>query len=240
MGNPLMKVNKEQKKFKGGKYIKSIVYGGLDGIVTTFAVVSGVAGASLAMKVVIILGFSNLLADGFSMAVGDYLSSKSENEYNSGLKKQKSREVIENIDDEIESLVSAYENQGMSTQDAQSIAYTLAKYETSFIDQRVTNGHGGDEIKDGPLKNAIITFFSFFIFGMTPLLVYVLSMFVPVLNDHVFFVASVLTGVTLFLLGALKSLITQSNWLRSGLEMLVIGGLAAVSAYLIGYILGGI
>ena len=130
MGNPLIK--KEQKKFKGGKYIKSIVYGGLDGIVTTFAVVSGVAGASLAMKVVIILGFSNLLADGFSMAVGDYLSSKSENEYNHGLKKQKSREVVENIDDEIESLVNAYENQGMSTKDAQSIAYTLAKYETSF------------------------------------------------------------------------------------------------------------
>ncbi|CZR00107.1 VIT1/CCC1 transporter family protein [Trichococcus collinsii] len=240
MGNPLIKVNKEQKKFKGGKYIKSIVYGGLDGIVTTFAVVSGVAGASLAMKVVIILGFSNLLADGFSMAIGDYLSSKSENEYNSGLKKQKSREVIENIDDEIASLVSAYENQGMSTQDAQSIAYTLAKYESSFIDQRITNGHGGEEIQEGPLKNAIVTFLSFFFFGMTPLLVYVLSMFVPVLNDHVFFVASVLTGVTLFILGALKSRITHSNWLRSGLEMLVIGGLAAVAAYLIGYVLGGI
>lgn len=238
MGDPLIK--KEQKKFKGGKYIKSIVYGGLDGIVTTFAVVSGVAGASLAMKVVIILGFSNLLADGFSMAVGDYLSSKSENEYNQGLKKQKSREVVENIDNEIESLVNAYENQGMSTKDAQSIAYTLAKYETSFVDQRITNGHGGDEIQDGPLKNAIVTFFSFFIFGMTPLLVYVLSMFVPALNEHVFFVASVLTGVTLFLLGALKSLITHSNWLRSGLEMLTIGGLAAVSAYLIGFILGGI
>ncbi|HEX5351292.1 MAG TPA: VIT1/CCC1 transporter family protein [Trichococcus sp.] len=238
MGNPLVK--EEQKKFKGGKYIKSIVYGGLDGIVTTFAVVSGVAGASLAMKVVIILGFSNLLADGFSMAVGDYLSSKSENEYNLGLKKQKSREVVENIDDEIESLVNAYENQGMSTKDAQSIAYTLAKYETSFVDQRITNGHGSDEVQEGPLKNAVVTFFSFFIFGMTPLLVYVLSMFVPVLNDNVFLVASVLTGVTLFLLGALKSLITQSNWLRSGLEMFIIGGLAAVSAYLIGYILGGI
>lgn len=70
-----------QSRSRGGKYIKSLVYGGLDGIITTFAVVSGVAGASLAVRVVIILGFANLLADGISMAVGDYLSTKSENEY---------------------------------------------------------------------------------------------------------------------------------------------------------------
>ena len=70
------------KRSRGGKHIKSLVYGGLDGIITTFAVVSGVAGASLAVRVVIILGSANLLADGISMAVGDYLSTKSENEYN--------------------------------------------------------------------------------------------------------------------------------------------------------------
>lgn len=75
---------------------------------------------------------------------------------------------------------------------------------------------------------------------MIPLLTYVLAMFLPFLHDNAFVIASVLAGMTLFLLGSLKSRITQSNWLRSGLEMLGIGGLAAVAAYVIGFILGGI
>lgn len=68
-------------KAKNGSYLKSMVYGGLDGIITTFAVVAGVVGASLESAVILILGFANLVADGISMAVGDYMSSKSEQEY---------------------------------------------------------------------------------------------------------------------------------------------------------------
>ena len=68
------------------------MYGGLDGIITTFAVVAGVAGASLSSGVVLILGFANLIADGLSMAIGDYLSTKAENEYN---KAERAREKWE-------------------------------------------------------------------------------------------------------------------------------------------------
>ncbi len=70
------------KKSLQKTYLSEFVYGGIDGIVTTFAVISGVLGASLQVSVVLILGFANLFADGFSMAVSDYLSSKSENEVN--------------------------------------------------------------------------------------------------------------------------------------------------------------
>ena len=59
------------------KYLPQFVYGGIDGIVTTFAVVSGSAGASLSPKVVLILGFANLFADGFSMSVGAFMAEKS-------------------------------------------------------------------------------------------------------------------------------------------------------------------
>ena len=60
------------------KYIKDIVYGANDGLVTTFAVVAGVVGANLPTTIILIVGFANLLADGFSMAVSDYLGTKSE------------------------------------------------------------------------------------------------------------------------------------------------------------------
>ncbi len=63
-----------------GRYIKDIIYGANDGIVTTFAVVAGSVGAGLSVKVILILGFSNLLADGFSMGAGNYLGSRSEKE----------------------------------------------------------------------------------------------------------------------------------------------------------------
>ena len=66
---------------KTGKYLKDAVYGANDGIVTTFAVIAGVAGAALSPVVVIILGIANLLADGFSMAASNFLSSRSERDF---------------------------------------------------------------------------------------------------------------------------------------------------------------
>lgn len=226
------------KRFEGGEYIKSMVYGGLDGIITTFAVVSGVAGATLAVRVVIILGFSNLLADGFSMAVGDYLSSKSEKEYRTGVEDQTEREVVENYSDEVDRMSQSYQNKGLSEEDAETISHTLAKYDEPFISQIVNQKYGSDSGVKNPIKNATVTFFSFFIFGLIPLLAYVFSSFSTFMMENAFLLASILTGITLFILGALKSRVTQSNWFRSGLEMLLVGGLAAIVAYLVGYLLG--
>lgn len=228
----------KKRRFEGGEYVKSMVYGGLDGIITTFAVVSGVAGASLAIRIVIILGFSNLLADGFSMAVGDYLSSKSEKEYRAGVEYQTEREVIENYSDSVAHMAQSYQSQGLSEEDAQSISNTLAKYDTPFVDQIVNQKYGNDSGVENPIKNAVVTFSSFFIFGLIPLLAYVFSMISPFMRENAFLLASILTGITLFILGTLKSRVTQSSWLRSGLEMLAIGGLAAIVAYLVGFILG--
>ena len=64
-----------------GGYLRDFVYGANDGIITTFAVVAGVAGANLSASVVLILGFANLLADGFSMAMSNYLGEKSNRDF---------------------------------------------------------------------------------------------------------------------------------------------------------------
>ncbi len=161
------------------RYLKSLVYGGLDGIITTFAVVAGVAGASLSSGIILILGLANLLADGFSMAVGDYLSTRA-----------------------------------------------LREYE-------------GDSTKSKiPLKNAFYTFFSFLIFGLIPLLAFIVSYFTFINNPLLFSV--VLTLISLFLLGVIKSKVTGKHPIISGLETLLIGGLAAGVAYIVGYLLSGL
>jgi predicted membrane protein (TIGR00267 family) len=167
------------------RYIKSIVYGGMDGIITTFAIVAGVAGASLASSIVLILGFANLIADGISMATGDYLSNKSE--------------------------VEASKNKN--------------------IFKKVSSGKRLFRIS--PLKSGVVTFFSFVVFGFVPLLAYVLRF------DNAFQISIVLTFIALFLLGASKCKITNKGWFISGIETLVIGGVAAGASYYIGYLISG-
>lgn len=230
---------KRKRPAPSGKNIKSMVYGGLDGIITTFAVVAGVAGASLEMRVVLILGMANLLADGFSMAVGDYLSSKSENEYDSGIQGKQRAEILADPEVAASQLQERYVAEGFAPADAQTLVQTLSKYDRQFAEFFMEKRQEEAENTIPPLQNAIVTFFSFLFFGLVPLLAYVFTLIFPPLREQAFLLASVLTAITLFILGALKSVITRTNWLKSGLEMLVIGGLAAIVAYLVGFLLGG-
>lgn len=223
-----------------GKYIKSLVYGGLDGIITTFAVVAGVAGASLNFGVVLILGFANLIADGLSMAIGDYLSTKAEIEYQQIERERETWEVEHYPEGEKQEMIELYMAKGISKEDANKMMDILSKYKEAWIDVMMVEELGIVENDESPINNALVTFFSFVIFGFIPLVAYVASTFIPGMGDSTFVVACVLTGITLFSLGALKVKVTEKNWFTSGLEMLVVGGIAAMAAYFIGKLLSGL
>lgn len=90
------------------------------------------------------------------------------------------------------------------------------------------------------MGNALATFLSFAIFGFLPIAAYVLALFIPALKSAQFTLACLLTGATLFGLGAFKTTITGKSWLVSGLEMLFVGGIAAAAAYGMGLLLGGL
>jgi vacuolar iron transporter family protein len=153
-----------------GRYLPDLVYGANDGVITTFAVICGVVGAALSNQVILILGFANLVADGFSMGASNYLSRRS------------------------------YEDE--SLRDARRPA----------------------------VRHGTATLLSFLAVGAVPLLAY-LS---PLPDSARFPTALGLTFVTLFVFGAARSIITKVGWLRSGMEMLIVGAVAAVVAYLIG------
>lgn len=223
-----------------GQYIKSLIYGGLDGIITTFAVVAGVAGAHLAAGVVLILGFANLIADGLSMAIGDYLSTKAEREYKQTERVRELWEVENYPEGEKREMVELYMSKGVSEEDAKTVVEILSQHKEGWVDIMMVEELGIVEDDESPLKNALVTFFSFIVFGFIPVLAYVLARFIPVLTKSMFFTAAVLTGVTLFALGALKTKVTEKNWFTSGLEMLIVGGIAAAAAYGIGALLSGL
>jgi VIT1/CCC1 family predicted Fe2+/Mn2+ transporter len=230
----------EQHGGASHQYIGDMVYGGLDGIVTTFAVVSGVAGANLGSGVILILGLANLLADGLSMATGAYLSLKSEMEYYDREREREAWEVEHFPEGERAELVEVYKAKGYSADDAKRLVEIQTKDETLWVDAMMVHELGllPDERK--PVLSALATLGAFIVAGSLPLLIYLLGLFLPVDPAVSFPVAMALSGVALFALGASKVFVTERNWLRSGLEMLVVGGLAAAVAYLVGYLLAGL
>ncbi len=229
----------EEHQQAHGQYIKSAVYGGLDGIITTFAVVAGVAGAQLSSGVVLILGFANLLADGLSMAIGDYLSTKSELEYQQAERKREMWEVEHFPEGEKTELIEVYVDKGMTLEDAQTVVDIISRHKEAWVDIMMTEELGIVASEESPLMNAVVTFLSFAGFGFVPLIAYVLARVLP-FQFNTFATACGSTAVILFILGALKTKVTEKNWLLSGLETLLVGGVAATAAYLVGVFLRGL
>ncbi len=230
----------EQHKNEQGQYLKSLVYGGLDGIITTFAVVAGVAGASLSAGVVLILGFANLIGDGLSMAIGDFLSSKAERDYNRAEREREAWEVRNYPEGEKKELVEIYTDRGMSEADARTVTDIIAKNEEAWVNIMMIEELGIVEDNASPLKNALVTFASFTLFGFIPLVAFVASRVFSLPASLNFPLAAGLTGATLFTLGALKTRFTGQNWFVAGMEMLGVGGLASGAAYAIGLALGSL
>ncbi len=156
-----------------GDYIRDVVLSANDGIVTTFAVVTGSLGASLSPSVVVILGLANLFADGLSMSTGSYLGVKSEIEFEQS---------------------------------------------------------EGKKVKIGtrPLKNGLVSFFSFGIAGFIPLISFVFKF------DNAVLISSVLVVASLFTVGIFRGIVSNKNVLRTAFENLLIGGASAVVAFYVG------
>lgn len=227
----------EQHKRIGGN-IKSIVYGGLDGIITTFAVVAGAAGGGLGIEVIMILGFSSIFADAVSMGAGDALSTKAEHDFIFAEKKREAWEFAEYPEGEITEMIDLYEGKGMKREDAEVVIRRMAKYPEFFVDimmvEELELQVPGED--DNPWKDGLITFSSFVLFGVIPLLGYVAFAGSDMSDNTLFIIACVLTAVMLFTLGALKSMLTAQRWWTSGLEILIMGSITAGIAYVIGYL----
>jgi len=162
---------------KGAKYLPEFVYGGIDGAITTFAVVSGVLGASLSASIVLILGFANLIADGFSMAVSSYFSTKSRNDVNNK--------------------------------------------------------------RANALKSALVTFTAFFMIGFIPLISFVLAALTgnTYIAENQFYYSIFLTLIALGIVGFHEGDISNKSKVKSSIQTITVGGVAASLAFITGYLI---
>ena len=230
----------EQADKGHGEYVGDMVYGALDGIVTTFAVVAGSAGAGLPAGIILVLGFANLLADGLSMAVGSFLSLKSEQDFYKKEKERESWEVDNYPEGEAEEIRQIYRKKGFAGKNLEKLVSLITSKKEVWVDTMMNEELGLAVEQKNPFKAGAYTYFAFIVAGFVPLLVFVLSYFNPVEHAILFPIAFALTFATIFAVGSLRSLVIAKNWLTAGLEMLLIGGLTAIVSYGIGLVLGGL
>jgi len=220
-----------------GEHLKSIIYGGLDGIVTTFAVVAGVQGASLKVEVILVLGFANLVADGISMGIGDYLSERAQMDFVKSERKREMWEFNNYKQGEIEEMIEIYTKRGVNRKDAELILTTMAKYPDFFVDHMLIQELDIKPVVDNssPIWNGLATMISFMLFGIVPLLSYIIFETVQFQNfDPKFMISIFLTFLTLLILGAIKGKITASNIWKSSLLVGINGAIAAMASYAVG------
>ena len=219
-----------------GPYIHDIVYGANDGIVTTFAVVSGVAGAELASYVVVILGFANVLADGLSMGLGNYLSGKSRKDNYQRLLKEEMREMEEIPDIEREEIREIFEAKGFKGADLDRVTEVITSDPKIWADTMMREEHGLAPDEDGtPFWHAVMTFTSFILFGSIPIAPYLL----PISESSRFLVTVVAAAIALLIVGLLRSWVTRERLIRGPLEILGVGFICAFTAYYVGMALKG-
>lgn len=219
-----------------GPYIKSMVFGGLDGIITTFAVVAGVQGAGLDTDVALVLGFANLIADGLSMGLGDYLSEKAEQEYIINEMKREQWEVENYLEGEKREMVDLYQGKGMTLADATAVIDIMSKYKGIFVDTMMVEELGlmVPSPEDNPAKQGLTTCLSFFFFGTIPLISYLFS-FAGLSSEEQFLMSAILSMAALMGLGVLKASLVKQNKLKGGGFMLLNGTIAASASYLISW-----
>ncbi len=226
----------------GGRYnwVADFVYGGIDGAVTTFAVVAGVEGASLSVPIILILGFANLFADGFSMSVGKYSSDKSELEQFEKVRRIEYQHLKDKPEHEREEIREIMKEYGFKGKDLDRAVEIITSDEDVWVDLMMRKEFNMTLENIDPMKGALATFISFVLIGFIPLMGYVFKPLIGLEEDGTFILTCAATLLALFIVGTVKGRFSERNWILSGLETLFIGGAAAAIAYVVGYLLRGL
>jgi len=221
-------------------YLGEFVYGGIDGSVTTFAVVAGAAGANLGSDVVIILGFANLLADGFSMSVGSYLIHKSELDNYRKHRRIEYWEVDNMQETEREEIRQIYRAKGFEGELLEQVVAVITADRDRWVDVMMKEELEMIRETRSPITIGAVTYVSFIMIGVVPLSVYAWEYLFGNFPYPLFGSAAFLTSIGFIVIGWLKSYVTQTSRLRGVMESLLLGALAAGVAYGVGALLEGL
>ncbi|MCP5083064.1 MAG: hypothetical protein GY948_15365 [Alphaproteobacteria bacterium] len=212
-------------------YIRDWVYGGIDGAITTFAIVAGVVGAALSANVIVVLGLANLLADGLSMAASNYSGTKAEVDDHARLREVERRHIAAAPEGEREEIRQILQSKGLTGRALDDAVAAITSNEETWIETMLIEEYGLSPVLRKPLLSGASTFAAFLICGSVPLFPYLFGV------EAAFSIAIAMTAAVFFGIGALKARWSLASWWVSGLETLGVGMLAAAAAFAVGYLL---
>jgi VIT1/CCC1 family predicted Fe2+/Mn2+ transporter len=232
----------EHKRSPLATHLKEVIYGGVDGIITTFAVVAGFSGAALSHEtttqlsflVVLLFGLANLFADGVSMGLGNFLAVRSEQSLYKNTWRKEQKESIQNSEEEAEETITILMQKGFTEADARTLTAIYRKNGQYWVDFMMSHElEMSDPTKENPFYTGFATFASFIFFGIIPLLPFI---FMGSFDPRTVFQFS--TGSAFFalvLLGVLKwKIVGGTHPVRTVLEVVFVGGIAASVAFFVG------
>lgn len=213
-------------------YLRDWVLGGIDGAVTTFAIVAGVAGAELPVKVILILGAANLIADGFSMAAGNYSGVKAERDNYDRLREMELRHIALTPEGEREEIRQIFAAKGFEGDDLERAVEIITTSHERWVSVMLEEEHGAPKVYRSPLRSGGVTFAAFVLCGLVPLIPFVFGA-----GNYALVSAALMTGAVFIGIGAMKSKWSTAKWWRSAFETFAIGMTAAGFAYAVGALL---
>lgn len=224
-------IQRRLQNIGGPNYLRDFIYGSIDGIVTTFAIIAGVVGAGLSNQTIIILGFANVLADGFSMASSNYLGTKSEEDEKIKIYDHEMSQISKKPEGEKEEIRQIFKSIGFGGDELEKIVHTISKNKSVWVKIMMQEEYGLGTNSRHPLRSAMTTFFAFVLFGMLPLFPYLLN------SQNDFLYACVIAGASFFIVGAFKSKWSLESYFLSGFKTLLLGTIASLIAYSTGWFL---
>lgn len=220
----------------GGSHLRDLVYGAIDGTVTTFAVVAGVAGAELGAVVVLVLGVANLVADGFSMAVSNYLGTRSEEQRRARVRREEERHVALVPEGEREEVRQLLDGWDLDDDLREQVVGRITADRDRWVDVMLQFEHGFPAEPARPLAAALATFTSFVVVGSVPLLPFVADQ-LGIGVAAPFAWSAALTAVAFVVVGLARGVAVDLPPWRTALETVAVGGAAALLAYGAGVLL---
>ena len=213
-------------------YLGDFVLGAVDGAVTTFAIVAGAAGAGLSNGVATVLGLANVLADGFSMAAGNFLKARADQQLLERFRRMEEMHIDKIPEGETEEIRQIFAGKGFTGKILDQIVRVITHDRKQWVDTMLKEEWGLQLDPPVPWKAALATFSAFVLAGLVPLLPVFFAIHAPA--QQTFVASTLLTGVAFFAIGYIRGLVVEGRAWIAGFETVCIGGAAASLAYLVG------
>jgi VIT1/CCC1 family predicted Fe2+/Mn2+ transporter len=216
--------------FTGTELVRDIVIGMSDGLTVPFALAAGISGAVNSSHIVVVAGLAEIAAGSIAMGLGGYLAAKSDAEHYESERLREEREIVERVDDEINETREIFESYGLSEEESVPLIASIRKRPVSWVDfmMRFELGLERPDPKRA-LSSAATIAGAYIAGGFIPLSPYMIVK----TTGQAFWWSVAVTLLALAVFGYIKGRFTGAKPVRSGLQTVVIGGLAAAAAYVI-------